>query len=129
MKYIKGKENIVPDALSRTPKFFSVGAMELISTSPHAKIDNAEFIDAIVQDKKYTSLRDNHELCDKLQLKTNAQGLLETAGGQICVPNNDILRYKLVLEAHEPMFAGHFSERKTLEHVRRHWWWPNMTRL
>ena len=127
VKYIKGKENVVPDALSRTPKFFSIGAMELMPPSPHAKIDKAALVEAIVHDMKYTSLRDNPELCARLHLSVNAQGLLETAGGQVCVPNNDILQYKLVLEAHEPMFAGHFSERKTLEHVRRHWWWPNMT--
>ena len=127
MKYIKGKENVVPNTLSKTPKFFSIGAMELIPPSPHAKINKAALVDAIIHDTKYTSLRDNPELCARLHLRVNAQGLLETAGGQVCVPNNDILRYKLVLEAHEPMFAGHFSERKTLEHVRRYWWWPNMT--
>ena len=42
------------------------------------------------------------------------------------MPQDDILRYKLTLESHEPIFVGHFSEKKTLEHVKRHWWWPNM---
>ena len=59
-------------------------------------------------------------------MKCNDSGILETFSGQICVPNNDVLRYKLVLEAHEPLFAGHFSERKTLEQIKRHWWWPHM---
>ena len=45
---------------------------------------------------------------------------------QVCVPNDCVLRYKLMLEAHEPLFAGHFCVDKTLAHARRYWWWPKM---
>ena len=76
---------MVPDALSRTPKFFSIGAMELISSSPHAKIDKTELVDAIAHDPKYIALRDNPALCARLHLRINTQGLLETEGGQVCV--------------------------------------------
>ena len=128
VKYIKGKDNMVPDALSRTPEFYSIGAIELMPPSPHITIETSALVDAMMHDVKYKTLCSDPELCMKLYLRRSAQGLLETEGGQVCVPNDDVLRYKLVLEAHEPLFAGHFSERKTLEHVRRHWWWPHMTR-
>ena len=128
VKYIKGKDNVVPDALSRTPEFYSmIGAIELMPPSPHITIETSALVDAMMHDVKYKTLCSDPELCMKLNLRMSAQGLLETEGGQVCVPNDDVLRYKLVLEAHEPLFTGHFSERKTLEHVRRHWWWPHMT--
>ena len=128
VKYIKGNDNVVPDALSRTPEFYSIGAIELMPPSPHITIETSALVDAMMHDVKYKTLCSDPELCMKLNLRMSTQGLLETEGGQVCVPNDDVLRYKLVLEAHEPLFAGHFSERKTLEHVRRHWWWPHMTR-
>ena len=124
--YIKGKDNVIPDALSRTPLFYDVKAIEFLPSTPHAMIDTHTLQEAMNNDDKYKTLCHNESLCEKLKLKCNENGLLETSQGQICVPPNDILRYKIVLEAHEPLFAGHFSERKTLEVVKRHWWWPHM---
>ena len=82
--------------------------------------------EAAERDDKYRILCQDSAKCIELRLKVNDHGLLETTQKQICVPQDDILRYKLALESHEPVFVGHFSEKKTLEHAKRHWWWPNM---
>ena len=124
--YIKGKDNHVPDALSRTPAFYTIKAIELLPMSPQLQIHSQTLQEALANDVRYTQLCNDPDKCDELKLSCNAQGLLQTSSGQICVPNNDVLRYKIVLEAHEPLFAGHFGERKTLDTVRRYWWWPHM---
>ena len=124
--YIKGKDNVVSDALSRTPEFYETKAIHLMPPSPHAVVDMDELREAAHNDVKYSNLCKDAVLCNKLKLVCNTSGLLETTCKQVCVPMNDVLRYKLVLEAHEPVFSGHFSERKTLEKVKRHWWWPHM---
>ena len=42
------------------------------------------------------------------------------------VPKNAILRAKIILEAHEPPFCGHFGAKRTHEVVARNFWWPEM---
>ena len=46
--------------------------------------------------------------------------------GRVIVPENTLLKAKLVLEAHEPLFCGHFGAKKTTEVVSRNWWWPDL---
>ena len=37
-----------------------------------------------------------------------------------------VLRFKLVLEAHEPPFAGHFGRVRTESELRKQWWWQDL---
>ena len=39
-----------------------------------------------------------------------------------------MLRYKLVLENHEPPYAGHFGRNRTEAELRKRWWWTNLAR-
>ena len=124
--YIRGHDNVVPDALSRTPQFYEMGAIELHPSSPQAMITHADFEQARLSDDKYLRVANDPELCRKLGLEVNESKALITGRGIICVPNDDALRYKLALEAHEPLYAGHFGEHKTIETLRQHWWWPQL---
>ena len=49
VKHIKGKENVVPDALSRTPKYYAVNALE-VGRQPEGDIHVDEIKDAITHD-------------------------------------------------------------------------------
>ena len=118
--YIKGKDNHVPDALSRTPAFYTIKAIELLPASPQLQINTQTLQDALANDARYTLLCNDPIKCTELKLSCNAQGLLQTSSGQICILNDDVLRYKIVLESHEPLFAGHFGGRKTLDNVCRY---------
>ena len=123
--YVKGKDNVVPDALSRTPSFYAVNAIELCPKE--AKMICAEDLRAAIQeDRKYQEVLDDEGLQKQLGV-VKQDDMLVTETGQVCVPCDRVLRFKLALEAHEPMFAGHFSSEKTLAQLRRHWWWPHMT--
>ena len=48
--------------------------------------------------------------------------------GRVIDPCDPPLRAKLILEAHEPPFCGHFGVKKTAEAVARSWWWPEMNK-
>ena len=124
--YIKGKENAVPDALSRTPEFYEVKAIELCPPEVHQMVSKDDMKEARDQDERYLRLCNDPSTLMRLKMRVNGEGFLETEEGQWCVPNNDALQYKLALEAHEPFFSGHFGLDKTLTTVQRHWWWPTM---
>ena len=121
--YVKGNENVVPDALSRTPAFY-VNAVEVNACSPH-DLCGDELCTAAQADAKYVALLRDTTLHKTLGV-TPRGNLLCTQLHQVCVPASKALRYKLVLEAHEPAFAGHFGFDKTLAHTQRLWWWPKM---
>ena len=47
--------------------------------------------------------------------------------GRLYIPNGSI-RELMVREAHGRGLAGHFGEKKTLELVKEHFYWPGMIR-
>ena len=105
MEYIKGEENVVPDALSRTPAFY-INALELTPQEGWI-VGSQDLKEASLRDPKYQEVLKSPDILEKLELKER-EGLLVTPLSQVCVPNDVVLRYKLMLEAHEPPFAGHF---------------------
>ena len=117
MIYIKGKNKAVSDVLSRIPDFYKMKAVELCPPEVHKMISSDELKDARDEDERYMRLCHDPQMLTRLKLKVNEQRLLETEEGQLCVPQNDVLRYKLALEAHEPLFSGHFGGDKTLAAV------------
>ena len=123
VEYIKGNENVVPDALSRTPVFY-VNALELTPQEGWI-VGSQDLREASLKDPKYQEVLQSHDILTKLELVAR-EGLIVTPLGQVCVPHNVVLRYKLMLEAHEPPFAGHFCVDKILAHAKRYWWWPRM---
>ena len=50
----------------------------------------------------------------------------EKASARIFVPDDISLRYKIIYEYHDAPIQGHFGRVKTLERVRRHYYWPGM---
>ena len=58
--------------------------------------------------------------------KLSADNLLEDRGGRLLVPNDFSLKTKIILEAHEPAFAGHFGIKRTKELVKRNWKWASI---
>jgi hypothetical protein len=47
-------------------------------------------------------------------------------GQQVFVPHDDALRQALIEEHHNPLYSGHFGEDKTLENLRKVFYWPGM---
>ena len=123
VKHIKGADNLVPDALSRTPCFYDIHALELGTPLQTLCIEDIQ--EAIAHDERYNHLIDDTTLQQHLGVyKEN--GVLKTKEGIVCVPNHEALRFILTLEAHDPPFAGHFDHNRTYALLKQAWWWPNM---
>ena len=125
IKYIKGQENVVADALSRNVDIIhDVNAVEVNGQEPFT-LDFDELQQEILNDNFYLEM-----LCDELTRQqfnvTAHDGLLYTESGQLCIPHLRLLRYKLVLEHHDQVFMGHWSVKKTLAQLQRYYFWPNM---
>ena len=115
VKYLKGKENIVADALSRRYTLLN---------SLHSRLFGLEFIkDLYANDVDFGSMFQACEsgpfekfyLFDGFLFKEN----------KLCVPKCS-LREALIREAHGGGLMGHFGAQKTLEILNVHFYWPSM---
>ena len=54
------------------------------------------------------------------------QGIILDQIGRVILPQDEALQAKIILEAHEPPFCGHFGAKRTCEIVSRNFWWPRL---
>ena len=47
-------------------------------------------------------------------------------GVQIAVPNSPALKRQILTELHDSKYAGHGGQHRTIQLVRRYYWWPSM---
>ena len=124
-EYIPGEENIVADALSRYPHSITLNTTTVMHSKlagilPRIKI-------AAEQDPVYQRV---------LQQVTNGtntryrieDGILVLGESCVYIPEEDHLRTILLSEAHDTIFGGHFGIEKTLEKLKRYWFWPAMNK-
>ena len=52
--------------------------------------------------------------------------MLVTLRDQVWIPEDDSLRFKLILEHHDQPFYGHWALQKTLQLVQSYYYWPTM---
>ncbi|XP_052483251.1 uncharacterized protein LOC128036927 [Gossypium raimondii] len=117
IKYKKGKENVVADALSR--RYALVNLMD-------SKLLGFEFIkDLYKSDADFGEIYEScsHGACEKY---FQHEGYLFREG-KLCVPQSSV-RNVLVEEAHSGGLMGHFGIAKTLAILHEHFYWPKMKR-
>ena len=120
MSYLKGEENIVADALSRNVDALAIEIMENVNI-----LDKDEIIHAAQTDHVYQLLWQDDIARAQCGLHKNNQ-MLVTMNDQLYIPNDSLIRYKLVLEYHDNPFNGHWDGRKTLQLLQNHYFWPTM---
>lgn len=128
--YLKGKDNVVADALSRRPDFLNA-----LSTS--AVTIGRELMD----DLKAAYLRD--PLCAAALSSSGAGPASGDAGPlsdcevkrgvlyknlRIVVPDDITLKTRVIRECHDAPLAAHRGVAKTVEQVSRQFYWPKMAR-
>ena len=125
IKHRPGPENIVADALSRRPDYFTINVMASLVVSVPDLLPQIQA--AAATDLEYKGVKEAVEGGNPkgdFQLK---DGLLwkGTRGERLYIPDCD-LRKKLALEAHEGPLCGHLGRDKTQERLARHYYWPKM---
>jgi hypothetical protein len=123
IEYMKGKDNIVADALSRRADHRRAEVNALGLSAPLA----APLFDvttAAASDSTYASLLANpsaHRHCSV------RDGRLYWKN-RLYVPADLSLKTRLLHECHDTPTSGHLGATKTIDLVKRHFYWPNMDR-
>ena len=129
LTHIKGKANLVADALSRTLAY-SIAALTISTHQPRlsllilqsaAKTDLA--YRALVKTVESQETADAHGFTWHL-----GHGLLLNQHDQIWVPDCAIVRHLVLVEEHEPPYVGHRGIAETRKLVLCRWWWPGLPR-
>ena len=145
--YRPGKANTLADALSRrsdlleggkaseaepqillesvSEQVLEVSATTAAPSCPDTRMSAAQLLDRIRAAQSQDdycraacqSLPRNHHVHDNVLLVKDA----------IYVPDEAILRATVLYQAHDSPLAGHPGRDKTLDSVRRRYWWPGLT--
>jgi hypothetical protein len=129
IEYIKGELNPVADGLSRradhSSQLFSIAAARgsprlavSFSTELAADIVQAARSDAVYQ----AVLSKRRTADDPIQVK---HGRL-IRGDRVFVPNDVVLQTRIMHECHDAPTGGHLGKEKTIEQVKRRFYWPGM---
>lgn len=117
--YKKGKDNIVPDALSRA----ITEEIEVIEIKPEDKDKEYKDIEEAVAkgDMKEDWSIDHGILWKYLKLK---QFPNENDSWKMVIP--ETLQEKVLKECHDDPTAGHFGMKKTINRVRQRYYWTSL---
>lgn len=121
IKHKKGQSNKVADALSRRAMMIQEIKLESVGIeSFKGMYDNdVDFKDI------YASCKQSNGVYRDANSDFLIQEGLLFKGAQLCVPKCS-MRDNLIKEKHSGSLVGHFGLDKTLEKLRRHYYWPRM---
>jgi hypothetical protein len=141
IRYVKGEENTVADFLSR---YQGLGVAQIDASPFRLRVlqdqdpdlgDIKEKIRTVLKDKggetdgtlvNFRGLSRPATIIDDILLvkDTDRHGVLKDGSLRIAVPM--CMRKELIQEAHNSQIAGHSGIFKTMERLRREFWWPSM---
>ena len=151
--YIKGKTNTVADSLSRRPDHeFNVTVAEshhckvllsngMLSNSvipvPSMHINNVvspplikTLIDAIIEaaknDPEYQAKINTRSTRATSTPLDEKNGLLYDKNARLVIPSDPSLRLRIMQELHDTPMAGHLGKDKTIEQIKRRFYWSGM---
>jgi len=118
VKYKKGKDNVVADALSR--KSVLLNQLEV-------KVLGLESLKGLYNNDPEFSEPYNHCKDGKGWEKYHIHDGFLFRANKLCVPNSSV-RLFLLQESHGGGLTGHFGQKKTYELLGDHFYWPKMRR-
>ena len=117
--------NVVADALSRVQQESSVSTVYLVENSSSASIDIELLKDSAREDELYQLCLHDEDTQAQLGLVED-NSILKILTQQVYVPNNQILRFKLILEHHDNPISGHWDVKRTAQLVQQYFYWPSL---
>ena len=127
LEHMSGKDNQIADALSRTPEFYQANA---IVVSPEDKLSLKEAIamDGEYQERAKSVVKDCKSKTSPWTGFSVKDGIIFRPEGTIEVPNVPKFRTVLLMENHDRPMSGHFGRDRTLDLLKRKWYWRGMAK-
>jgi hypothetical protein len=124
IRYIKGKDNKVADALSRKVHELHAIAISMYRTELKDKI--LEVANANLQYQRLVAKLHQHEKPQTKESYTLGTDDLLLYKNKVYVPNDRELKLAILKELHNVTYAGHPRYQKTVAAVKSHYFWLGM---
>jgi hypothetical protein len=124
IKHIKGKENRVVDALSRSMKTIQLEAVSTYKTDVKERFINAQETDPFVQ--TVTSYLQQEPIGIKYGCYQMMEGGLLTYRRRLYIPYCDDLKRFILDELHKRPYIGHLGYQKMITATRKQFFWPGL---
>jgi hypothetical protein len=124
IEYIKNKENVVVDALSKRP------LANAISCIKNSLIDEIKvhYVNDDVLRIPYEFLSKEARTSEEIE-KFKSYGLKDPVlyyNSRVCIPNFKEYRLNIMHDCHDIPIAGHLGFHKTYMAIKRHYYWQGM---
>ena len=123
--YMKGKDNVVADALSRRPDHTLNAITRSRVTVSTALLE--DIIAGYTTDEDCQAALASHS--DQYQIINGAIYFKHNKGLRLLIPNSGNIRELLIREHHDGPSTGHLGRNKTLEALQRNCYWNGMKHM